>query len=101
MNPRTLCACQLVTFIISFKVAPPGRLSRSITLAVLLPSRAPVALPLAFDAGLATFLGLFVLPAFLPELAAFLAGAAISVATGGVCSLLCVSIVFVFIGLSP
>src|SRR3989442_15803622 len=39
-KPRTECGCQPVAFINSFVVAPPGRLSRSRTLAVLLPSRA-------------------------------------------------------------
>src|SRR5260370_4085736 len=39
-KPRTECVCQPVDFINSFAVAPPGRLSRSRTLAVLLPSRA-------------------------------------------------------------
>src|SRR5258708_8474042 len=39
-KPRTECFCQPVAFINSFAVAPPGRLSRSRTLAVLLPSPA-------------------------------------------------------------
>ena len=54
-NPRTLCGCQPVAFISSLAVAPPGRFSRSSTLAALLPSRAPAAFlaPLgAFLAGL-------------------------------------------------
>jgi hypothetical protein len=58
-KPRTECGCQPVAFISSLAVTPPARLSRSSTLAVLLPSRAPTAFfaPLgAFFAGLA-FLG--------------------------------------------
>jgi hypothetical protein len=42
-NPRNECGCQPVAFISSFAVAPPGRFSKSRTLAVLLPSRADVA----------------------------------------------------------
>src|ERR1700674_18441 len=53
MDPRTLCACQPVAFMISASVAPPDRFSKSSTLAVLLPSRAA--------------------PAFLRPLGAFLA----------------------------
>src|ERR1019366_1756910 len=51
-NPRTECGCQPVAFINSLPVTPPGRFSRSRTLAVLLPSRAP----LAFLAPLGAFL---------------------------------------------
>src|ERR1019366_2381711 len=43
INPRTECACQSVAFMSSFRVAPPERFSRSRTLEVLLPWRAPVA----------------------------------------------------------
>jgi hypothetical protein len=60
-NPRTECGCQPVAFISSLAVTPPGRFSRSTTLAVLLPSRAPVVffwLLGAFLAGLAFFPGL-------------------------------------------
>src|ERR1019366_4871066 len=39
-KPRTECGNQPVALISSFKVAPPGRFSRSRILAVLLPSRA-------------------------------------------------------------
>ena len=39
-NPRTECGCHAVAFIYSLAVAPPGRLSRSRILAVLLPLRA-------------------------------------------------------------
>src|SRR5450631_625235 len=42
-NPRTEWGCQLVAFISSLVVAPPGRFSRSRIFAALLPSRAPVA----------------------------------------------------------
>ncbi len=61
-NPRTECACQPVAFRSSFSEAPPERLSRPRTLAVLVPGRATVAflgdladvaLVLAFFAGLA------------------------------------------------
>src|SRR5689334_13610153 len=58
MNPRTDCGCQPVAFISSFALAPPGRFSKSRTLAVLLPSRAPAAFvaPLgAFLTGVAFF----------------------------------------------
>src|ERR1700730_1773330 len=49
MNPRTLCACQPVAFIIWASVAPPFRWSRPRTSAFLLPSRATAGLspPLA------------------------------------------------------
>ena len=40
MNPRTLCACQPVAFMICASVAPPLRWSRPRTSAFLLPSRA-------------------------------------------------------------
>src|SRR5579862_3668940 len=40
MKPRTECACQAVAFMISARVAPPGRCSRSRILPVLLPARA-------------------------------------------------------------
>jgi hypothetical protein len=55
-NPRTECGCQPVAFINSLAVTPPGRFSKSRTLAVLLPSRADLAFfwPLgAFFGGLA------------------------------------------------
>lgn len=42
-NPRTECACQPVAFRSSFSEAPPERLSRLRTLAVLVPRRATVA----------------------------------------------------------
>src|ERR1700687_1347202 len=51
MNPRTLCACQPLAFMISFRVAPPARFSRSRTFSVLLPWRAVDSL----FAGLAAF----------------------------------------------
>src|SRR5450432_890444 len=44
MNPRTLCACQPVAFIIWASVAPPLRWSRLSTSAFLLPSRAAAGL---------------------------------------------------------
>ena len=62
MNPRTECGCQPVAFISVLSVAPPGRLTKSRTVAVLLPSRAAFAFlpplgPLApFLAGVAFFL---------------------------------------------
>ena len=40
-KPRTECGCQPVTFINSWAVTPPGRLSNSSTWSVLLPSRTP------------------------------------------------------------
>src|ERR1039458_8873666 len=74
MNPRTLCACQPVAFMILLRVAPPGRFRRSRTLAVLLPSRAPLAFGVAalaaFLAG-ATFLGLAAAALGFPPLALF------------------------------
>ncbi len=60
-KPRTECACQLVAFINSLAVTPPGRFSNSRTLSVLLPSRAD----LAFFAPLGAFLaGVALLPDF-------------------------------------
>src|SRR5205823_2201889 len=47
MNPRTLCACQSVAFIISASVAPFLRRSKPRTAAFLLPSRAAAGLPAA------------------------------------------------------
>src|SRR5947209_2757763 len=44
MKPRTLWACQSVAFVMSFRLAPPARFSRSSTFSVLLPSRAPAGL---------------------------------------------------------
>src|SRR5579862_6687310 len=64
MKPRTECACQAVAFMISFKVAPPGRCSRSRILPVLLPGRTPFSLA-AFSRR----------AAFFAPLDAFLAGA--------------------------
>src|SRR5258708_32966800 len=40
MNPRTLWACQLVACMSALRLAPVGRRSSAITLAVLLPRRA-------------------------------------------------------------
>src|SRR5579863_8589575 len=56
MKPRTLWGCQEVAFMIAASVAPSGRFSRSRIFSALLPARA--------------------VPAFLPPLGAFLAGAA-------------------------
>src|ERR1019366_10272717 len=53
MKPRTLCACQPVTFMSSASVAPSGRFSKSRMFAALLPS---LAAP-AFFAALGAFLG--------------------------------------------
>src|SRR5437899_11721568 len=76
MNPRTLCACQPVAFMIWASVAPPFRWSRPRTVAFLLPSRAAAGLSpplarfaLAALAGFA-FAAFF---AFLPFFAAALA----------------------------
>jgi hypothetical protein len=68
MNPRTLWGCQSVAFILSLSVAPPARLSRSITRSVLVPWRALAALfpPFARLALLAPF---FTAVAFFPDLA--------------------------------
>src|SRR5207302_288748 len=87
-KPRTECGCQPVAFINSFAVTPPGRLSRSRTLAVLLPPRA-----LATD---------FACLAALGALWPFLAGAAfflafpLAGATRGFCAR-----VLAFLGGSP
>src|SRR5437879_9486905 len=72
MNPRTLCACHLVFFIISVSVAPPLRRSSAMTSAFLLPSRvttgfAAVLRPLGGLAG--TLAVLAFLPFFAPPLA--------------------------------
>src|SRR2546426_2875159 len=76
MNPRTLCACQPVAFMIWASVAPPLRWSRPRTVAFLLPSRAAAGLlpalprfPLAALAGLA-LTAFFAFFAFLPFFAA-------------------------------
>src|ERR1700674_436622 len=55
-KPRTECGNQPVAFISSFEVAPPGRLTGSRILAVLLPSRATVDLA---TSGLVRPLGAF------------------------------------------
>src|ERR1039458_8111709 len=68
INPRTECACQPLSFISSFPVAPPERFSRSRTLAVLLPWRARVAF-LGDLADVAPLLAFFAGVAFLPDLA--------------------------------
>src|SRR5882724_6677724 len=60
MNPRTLCACQSVAFIISVRVAPLGRLIMARIFAPLLSARGLVAL------------AALPLPAFLLLLADFL-----------------------------
>src|ERR1700733_15345875 len=51
-KPRTECGCQPVAFMSCLAVTPPGRLSRSRILVVLLPLRGPV----AFFAPLGAFL---------------------------------------------
>src|SRR4029079_8916942 len=60
MKPRMLCGCHSVARINSWRVAPPGRFSSSITWEVLLPWRAVdlcdfLALLIAFLAGVACF----------------------------------------------
>src|SRR5438034_4844597 len=67
MNPRMLCGCHSVALINSCRVAPPGRLSSSITWAVLLPCRA---------AGFSACRALPGFSVFLALLGAFLAGLA-------------------------
>src|SRR5260370_38914958 len=64
MNPRTVCLCHPMVFMISEMVAPLFRRSISITWAVLLPSRGPVAAG-AFAAFLA-WGALWAAVAFLP-----------------------------------
>src|SRR5436190_22738610 len=49
-NPRTECGCQPVAFISCLSEAPPGRFSKSSTLAVLLPRRATAACLTSFAA---------------------------------------------------
>ena len=69
MNPRTVCFCQPIVFMISVRVAPFLRWSMETTWAVLVPSRGPSAL------GFADFLG---------DLAALLAWVAfLGLAAGG------------------
>src|ERR1039457_3133282 len=53
MNPRTVCRCQLILSMISWRVAPFLRWSMATTWAVLLPSRGP-----ALSSALAAFLAL-------------------------------------------
>src|ERR1019366_4544897 len=67
-NPRTECACQPVALMSSFREAPPERFSRSRTLAVLLPWRAPFAF-LGDWADFAPLVALFAGLALLPDLA--------------------------------
>src|SRR5437762_6300360 len=62
MNPRTLCACQSVAFMISVRVAPLGRLIMARIFAPLLSARGVLAL------------AALRLPAFLLVLADFLGG---------------------------
>src|SRR5256885_217364 len=90
MNPRTLCFCQPVAFMIWARVAPPFRWSRPRTVAFLLPSRAAAGLLPALAgfalAALAGFAFAGVL-AFLPFFAAALAllalfGAVVAVSAG-------------------
>src|SRR5215471_20452274 len=65
-KPRMECGCHPVAFISSLAVAPPGRFSKSRTIAVLLFFRAHLAgfSPLAFFAPLSTFLAAL---AFVPD----------------------------------
>ena len=81
-NPRTECACQPVAFLSSFRVAPPERLSRSRTLAVLLPGRALAAF-LADLADVAPALAFFAGLALWPDLALAGATCALCAATRG------------------
>src|SRR5215471_4597863 len=79
MNPRTLCACQPVTFMIWASVAPPLRWSRPRTTAFLLPSRAAAVAPPLVRFPLPTLTGLgfaerFVSLADFGDLSAVLAG---------------------------
>src|ERR1035438_7921820 len=57
-NPRTVCFCHLVAFMISARVAPLARAIISSTFAPLLSGRGPVALARGALAVLASFLGL-------------------------------------------
>src|SRR5438552_216748 len=75
-NPRTECGCHPVAFISSLAVAPPGRFSRSRTLAALLPSRAEP----AFFSPLGAFLAEV---AFFPDFAFFGATCARRAPAGG------------------
>src|ERR1039458_4026671 len=45
MNPRVVCACHFVVFIISSKLAPPLRCIMAITFALAVPSRGVFASP--------------------------------------------------------
>src|SRR5215469_7794900 len=69
-KPRTECGCQPVASLSSVAVAPPGRLSRSRMIAVLLFFRARLAgfSPLAFFAPLDAFLAAL---AFFPDFGFF------------------------------
>src|SRR3989454_4856341 len=90
MNPRTLCACQPVAFMIWASVAPPFRWRSPRTVAFLLPSRAAAGLlpalarfPLAALAGFAFAAGLAFLPCFAAALALLARfGAAVAVSAG-------------------
>src|SRR5215467_14372628 len=69
-NPRTLCACQSVAFIISARVAPLGRPINSRIFAPLLSARGAFA---SFTAGFAGLLATLAGFAALAPLAGFLA----------------------------
>src|SRR5277367_3518134 len=74
MNPRTLCACHSVAFIISARVAPLARAIISRIFAPLLSARGAAAFLLAFAPVVAAFFGadLALAPGLAP-LAVFLA----------------------------
>src|SRR5277367_2212178 len=75
MNPRTLCACQSVAFMISASVAPLARAIISRIFPPLLSARGAATLLATVD--LAAFV-----PTFAPALAAFVGAAALALASG-------------------
>src|SRR5262249_5052717 len=117
-NPRTLCACQSVAFMISVRVAPLGRPIKSRIFAPLLPPRGELASLTGFArllTALASCLGAcFLEPFMVPwpldepffELASFFE-AALSGATGAPCSATAVEVsgvlasAFTFVMVSP
>src|SRR5215471_20668504 len=106
MNPRTLCACQFVTFMISPRVAPLARPINSRIFAPLLLARGAAALrsDLALDLLVTSFFGAATLAFFLVLGASFLWPApffeeALSGATAAPCSatVAAMPVVFVFV----
>src|ERR1035438_2499892 len=90
MNPRTVCACQLVTSMISAKVAPLARCIIAITSAFLL-ARSAVDLRAAFLAGATFFAALAFLAGLRPPLGFPASGCALLLLSISIVSVMVVS----------